>query len=451
MFGIKYMRLPVLLFYLLFTIANSTAQKFWLTTYEFPYGPKTGIGLINDSILFAGTENKVIKSTNSGYHFSESLKARAVYTIFVSPSGKVYAGGKGKIYKTENMGITWDSVSVNSKYPVVQIIESSHDKLFAVTNGYDVNREEMSGDNILFSDNGGASWSIRNTGLKQYGGCNKIAIDKNNRLYVAVEDDNVTGVGGLYVSDNDGLNWMQVGISYDGQDAISGSPRIQRITGLSILKNDSVYVSFQGIAVNAEVRLNVRKHIHEIFQDNAWDVYKVSNTNTWWLDRPLNDIYQAVNGDLYSSYSYTANTGGTYFRKAGNYPWNRIDKGLGLDVTGVRTHQYFAETSGGKIYMIQMYDERIYWADTSAVTDTPTYPENVGVFFVPSILKSGEMLHLKVLSGENCEYLSISDLSGKTIFYVLNKDLIQIPRAKGIYLLRVKIDGRFYVRKIIVF
>ncbi|MEA4983653.1 MAG: sialidase family protein, partial [Paludibacter sp.] len=200
---------------LLFTISfNLFSNKFWLTTYEFPYGPKTGISLKNDTTLFAGIYNGVIKSTNSGQHFEIVLNSTAIYTIFISKSGNVFAGGKGKIFKSEDNGIHWDSVSINKKYPVVQITENSKGKLFAVTNGYDVNRQEMSGDNVLFSEDGGQSWTVRNAGLKQYGGCNKIIVDKNDRLYTSVVDDNVTGTGGLYISNNEGLNWVQVNINY---------------------------------------------------------------------------------------------------------------------------------------------------------------------------------------------------------------------------------------------
>jgi len=449
-------RLGIIIF--LFTICNQLfSEKFWLTTYEFPYGPKTGIALIDDSVLFVGTEDRVIKSTNSGYHFTESLKAKSIYTIFVSRTGKVYAGGKGVIYKTENLGITWDSVSVNNNYPVirnypvVQIIENSQGKLFAITNGYDIDREEMSGDNVLFSDNEGQSWSTRNTGLKPYGGCNKIVVDKNDRLYVAVVDDNITGAGGLYVSINDGLNWTQTNVSYDGLDAIPGSPRILQISGMSLLKNDSLYVSFEGIAVNTEVRLNVRKHIDHVLQNNLWNVDQVSNIPTWWLDRPLNNIYQARNGDLYSSYSSKMSTGGTYFKKYGNYPWARIDTGLGLDVTGVRTHQYFAEASNGKVYMIQMYDERIYWADTSKITTRiPEHYSNQQLFYCPTQVLSGTNFEIKTYSDYTCNNVEIYDLSGKIISSTKFTNMVSAPENRGIYLIAVKVDNKKYFRKLLV-
>lgn len=437
--------------FIAFFYSFSVAQKFWLTTYEFPYGPKTGISLINDSVLFVGTENRVIRSTNSGYHFTESLDARSIYTVFISKAGNVYAGGDGKIYKSENLGLNWDSVSLNSNYPVVQIIENNNGNLFAITNGYDIERGEMSGENVLFSDNQGQTWTVRNTGLKLHGGCNKMAVDKNNRLYVAVIDDNVTGAGGLYFSDNDGQNWIHADIGYTGEDTDYDSPRVQVVSGLSVLKNDSIHLSFAGINVNFEVRLNMRKHINDV--DNAsikWNVYKVSNTNSWWLDRCLNNIYEARNGDRYSSYSQTLNIGGTYFKKVSN-PWNRIDAGLGLAVNSMRTEQHFVENPDGKIFMIQKYDERIYWADTSAVTtNIPYNPVDNKVFICPSQIKSGTFIKLKMPSGQNCSLLNICDLSGRVISSVTNQNLIKVPYSKGIYLLKVRIDDKDFFRKIMI-
>ena len=450
---IKYMRLHKTgIIFLLFTISfNLFSNKFWLTTYEFPYGPKTGISLKNDTTLFVGIYNGVIKSSNSGQHFEIVLNSTAIYTIFISKSGNVFAGGKGKIFKSEDNGNHWDSISVNTKYPVVQITENSKGKLFAVTNGYDVDRQEMSGDNVLFSEDGGQSWTVRNAGLKQYGGCNKIIVDKNDRLYTAVVDDNVTGTGGLYISNNEGLNWVQININYDGLNVITGSPRIQQITGLSVMKNDSVYVSLEGVDQNAEVRLNLRKHIDHISHVNNWNVYKVSETNSWWLDRPLNDIYQAGNGDRYSSYSQKISTGGTYFKKSGNYPWNRIDTGLGLDVTGVRTHQYFAETSRGKVYMIQMYDERIYWADTSRVdTGLPDNYSERELFYCTAKVTAGAIFEVKILSGYHCEAVQIYGLSGKNIISFDRPYPVIAPSNKGIYLISISINNKKYCKKLLV-
>ena len=100
------------------------SQQFWLLTNEFWGGSKTGITLVDDSVLYVSTTTGVLKSTDDGTHFEQVLSAFAVHTVFASSSGTVFAGGTGKIYFSENWGATWDSVSLNSVYPVKQIIEN---------------------------------------------------------------------------------------------------------------------------------------------------------------------------------------------------------------------------------------------------------------------------------------------------------------------------------------
>ncbi|EFK96127.1 hypothetical protein LDC_1851, partial [sediment metagenome] len=93
------------------------SQQFWLLTNEFWGGPKTGITLVNDSVFFVGTTSGVLKSTDDGNHFEKVLLASSVHTVFSSSSGTVFAGGTGKIYFSEDSGIQWDSVAINSVYP----------------------------------------------------------------------------------------------------------------------------------------------------------------------------------------------------------------------------------------------------------------------------------------------------------------------------------------------
>ena len=45
------------------------AQQFWLTTYEFPGGPKTAIALKDDSTMFVATAAGIIRSYNQANKF----------------------------------------------------------------------------------------------------------------------------------------------------------------------------------------------------------------------------------------------------------------------------------------------------------------------------------------------------------------------------------------------
>lgn len=124
-------------------------QQFWSLTNEFWGGPKTGITLVNDSILFVSTTNGVLKSTDEGERFEQVLTATSVFTIFSSRWGKVYAGGLGKVYSSEDFGLSWDSVSLNSVFPVTQFVENRTEGIFSITG------EWGEGDGVFFSDNGG--------------------------------------------------------------------------------------------------------------------------------------------------------------------------------------------------------------------------------------------------------------------------------------------------------
>lgn len=83
---------PVILVFLAISFFSfqEHAQRFWLTTYEFPYGPKTGITLTKNNCLFVGIENGVIKSCDEGNHFEISLKSSAVLPYFQPKKGKCW-------------------------------------------------------------------------------------------------------------------------------------------------------------------------------------------------------------------------------------------------------------------------------------------------------------------------------------------------------------------------
>jgi photosystem II stability/assembly factor-like uncharacterized protein len=198
---------------------NSSAQKFWSATNEFPGSAKTGITIVNDSCIFVGTENSIIRSFNDGKKFVSVLKASAIYTVSSIKSGMLMAGGQGKVFYTVDNGQNWDSVALNSIYPVHHIVESQKNVLYAITGTID-NEYRPVGDGVFFSDYGGKSWTKRNNGLGLYNSCESIAVDKNGRIYLAVSDESVSGLGGLYISDNEGILWEHIDISIDGRDVV---------------------------------------------------------------------------------------------------------------------------------------------------------------------------------------------------------------------------------------
>jgi hypothetical protein len=439
--ALKIIILNMLLLWPLFAIS----QQFWLLTNEFWGGPKTGITLIDDSILFVGTTTGVLKSTDEGNHLEQVLKAFAVHTVFASSSGIVFAGGTGKIYFSEDLGITWDSVSINSVYPVKQIIENKYKSLFAITGVGD------EGDGVFCSENDGKTWETRNNGLNSLKGCNGIAADKNGRLYLTISDISSIGNGGLFISETSGLFWEKISIKVD---SVYGDVRITNPTGLSISPHDSLYVSFYGIAYNILVQLNICKSIDDITLKSSWRPFHVHISSSWWLDWPLNNIHFSQKGDWYSSFTETMNKGATYFSETNGEFWNRIDYGLGLSEDGWRHPQQFVENSSGRIFMIQYFDERIYTTDKSLVTSAkPPVLNSPPIQVFPNPVKAGGKLTVQI--GEISQLLEISlyDLTGKLLILKPNSDNfneIIIPEKPGIYIIAAKYRDVVKTEKILV-
>lgn len=429
------------------------SQKFWLTTYEFPYGPKTAITLVHDTCLFVGYQRGVLRSFNQGQKFEQTLHAYSTFSLFSSTAGKVYAGSSGKIFRTDNLGISWDSIPINTIYPVIQIIENNNGDLFAITGALTL-QQGFVGDGVFFSDNQGLTWSQRNNGLGIYASCEHIATDKNGRLYLTVADEYITGGGGLFISENNGLNWEHIPVNIDGRSIIDNHINIGNTTGLSVLPNDSLYLSFSGVAVNVAVQMNIRKNIHDIRNTNFWQPIKISNSNIWWSDKVLNNIYCSKNGDRYSSNTNSINQGGTFFSKNNTNTWKRIDYGLGLDINNNRSSQFFAETSSGKIFMIQTLDERVYWADTSLISALGPMKSPVReISIIPNKVKKGEKLYVQIQTDYTNSKVSVYNLSGNLIYTVsdVKQDFeINTHLSAGIYFIVLENKNNRFVSRFMV-
>lgn len=423
---------------LLGVFMNAFAQSFWLTTHEFPGGAKTGIAAVS-GCLFVSTGSGIWRSCNEGIQFDRVLTSEAVFTLYGAASGTVYAGGRGKVYLSHNNGESWDSTTI-SDYPIVQYIENSSGTLFAITGELTV-EDGFVGDGVFSSGDQGMTWQQRNIGLGIFTSCERIAIDRYDRLYLAVADEFVSGNAGLFISDDHGLSWEHINLLIDGQGVFDDAIKVGNTRGLTISPGDSINMSFTGTAVNVGVQLNVRKSIHDIYENTYWRVFSVFNSVSWWLDRPLQQIHYAQNGDWYSSTAGTLLSGATYFSQDQGQTWTHIDYGLGLNIFGGRSAQTFAEMPSGRIFMTQFLDERVYTTDTSITSGIlfPTIP-TLSLTLYPNPVSCGVSIYLDLpdihaLNGE----LRILDLYGRLIHmqYISTGNAgIQTPFVPGMYLLQ---------------
>ncbi len=327
-----------------------------------------------------------------------------------------------------------------------QFAENSYGDLFAITGIYD------EGDGVFYSEDEGATWQTRNNGLGIHLGCDKIAVDKNNRLYLLVSDENTLGYGGLFISEISGLSWEKVSISID---SVGSAVRIGTSTNLSVLPNDSIYLSFYGSGGNYAVELNICKSINDIDKSSSWKLLHLKHNQTWGMDDAMNNIHVSKKGDWFSSTSGSVNHAGTCFRKKGETNWEILDYGLGTDTLSGRSEQFFAETQAGKIFMVQYLDERIYKTDKSLTTNSREpvkKPDPIHVF--PNPVRKGEKLSIQIPENGNDVELSLYDLTGKKIYFAPvfnNLTEINAPSKEGIYILTVEKYNSKRTTKITVF
>lgn len=418
---------------------NVHAQKFWLTTYEFPGGPKTGLAGMQDSILFYSTPSMVFRSSDAGQHFDTIFTASRLYTLFLDSSRVLYGGGNGKIFVSMDLGLTWDSVVVGS-YPVVMFREAGSGNIFAATGTSDM-VEGYVGDGISFSSDAGKHWHQRKAGLPIKPFVDRLASDSHGRVYITIADDQAPDTKGLFVSDDLGLSWQHEQIVIDGANTIENTVFVSSASGLSVSPDDSIYLSFEGIAradaSGVLVHLNLVKHRDEIGKPTPWQRMHVGGTGSWWYDAQLNNIHFARNGDRYSSRTGTATFGATYFMRHGAW-WQSTDRGLGLDATGMRSEQTFYETSTGKIYMIQAYDERLYWADTSVLGIVRSPQISMSSSIYPNPVHRGEHVCVELPMSAGLPLgLGITNSLGQEVGPVDLRagNLFIAPTAPGVYLL----------------
>ncbi len=435
------MKNPIFISVALLCICSTLcAQKFWLTTYEFPGGPKTGIAGIKDTCLIAGLTYGVLRSFDEGQDWDSVLLSGPVYTVHATDEGVVLAGGAGKIYVSTDYGTHWDSVDLNHNYLVTRFAHTSDGDLFAITGNLDINLGFV-GAGVFYSADNGVTWTPRNNGLGAYLSCDQIATDKHDRVYLTVKDELSDGPGGLYVSNDDGLHWQHVDIVIDGDGVIEPDIDVSDTRGLSVSPQDTLYISLEGSAGTVFVRLNLCRHIDDLFTGGDWKLLDIWDGSSWWLDPTLHGIHFARNGDFYSSIPGTPSQGGTWFKRKNSATWNQQLQGLGYDVSGFYNTQFFAEKSSGKVFMVQYLDERIYWADTSLTTPVVNLPpapeERMRIY--PNPVKINEKVRIFLDGNRESGWIYTFDLTGKMISrkFVQGTEFEAPPTGRaGIYFLR---------------
>jgi photosystem II stability/assembly factor-like uncharacterized protein len=431
----------LLVLLLLSTAALAQVPRLWQTTSTHPEGPKNGLAGLNDSTFVTAVGKGILRTSNQGRSWALALRARNVSTFYVTRAGLLLAGGVGKVYRSTDAGLSWDSATVATSYPVASFVETPTGGLLAGT-GFTHPTDGYVGSGVFFSADQGQTWAARNNGLGAARYVNHLAADAQGRIFLSLVHDEVWPQPGLYMSADNGLSWqfLPIRMSRGSYNTVTA----YYITLLAVApQQDSLLLSFSGSGDNLiGLGINLRKSLVDVANPTIpWTVKPALYSSWWWLGTLLHGLHVARNGDWYSSCPGSVNTGGTLVSKDQGQTWTRINSGLGVDMYNQRGPQFFAETSTGKLLMVHQLDERVYQTNASVLTARHQAQAAQQLQLYPN--PAAALVHVAVPVGQRISSLRLTDVSGRVVRCltpaapVANIDLDVSADKGGVYVVEV--------------
>jgi ligand-binding sensor domain-containing protein len=185
----KYLATSIVLFF--FIASTEILQAQWMQTNG-PGGGVVNCFAFSGSNIFAGTDNGVYLSTNSGSSWTAVNNGLHEQVMALAVSGTNLIAGihLDGIYLSTNNGTSWTAVY----------------KGFTSVNAFAVNGTNIfasGGDGVLLSTNNGTSWAAVNNGLTIHPNITAIAVSGTNLIAGTYMD-------GVYLSTNNGTSWAAV-------------------------------------------------------------------------------------------------------------------------------------------------------------------------------------------------------------------------------------------------
>lgn len=168
---------------------------------------------LNDTLLFAGTNDGVFRSTNGGNSWDSALAtAHSVRALAHDlATNAVYAGTFGNgLYKSSNLGQSWTPIRVRDNTTNDSLIHQravavfGRDSLYA---GGSISDIDATGGSLFKSINGGLSWTQVQPGLAIRSSTMSIAISPNSPNLSLIIG---TAAKGVHKSTNGGVNWQNI-------------------------------------------------------------------------------------------------------------------------------------------------------------------------------------------------------------------------------------------------
>ncbi len=340
-------------------------QSWSIINYPVGLSQKNDLELDASGNFFLASANGLYFSNDNGINWSQltnGLTPTFIYSVAISGS-RIFAGGGGGIFKSDDGGLTWLPTSVTSGWwPDILVdagiiyagcyggvIEKSTNNglswtyLANGTKGVKFNCLVKAGNNIIagtsggvyISTNAGVSWQEKNTGIT----CAKIdhLVSNGTTLFASV-------INMVYSSIDEGLTWNNISnslpVTYDGDNVIicdietNGNNVFVGTDGQGLFKSSNQGVSWQPINGGVLGALNIYTlyiNDNEIFAGTENGVYFSSNGGASWSPRNtgITNNYSYLGGLASDGTNIIIGTqGGIFFSNNKGVSWNDISVGL---------------------------------------------------------------------------------------------------------------------------
>ncbi len=149
----------------------------------------------NPQVVYAGTDNGIFKSTDGGSLWGQLGLANVwIHTLVMSPKNPqvIYAGTDDGIYKTTNGGLHWNQITLSdNEIYSLSICKANTGIVYAGTGS----------EGVFVSMDGGDDWMQTSESLEN-NGVNAVAVNPGNPQVVYAGTDN-----GIFKSVNSGMDW----------------------------------------------------------------------------------------------------------------------------------------------------------------------------------------------------------------------------------------------------
>ncbi len=233
-------------------IYKSTNQgNSWSTAFSFFASNVIRIICSSDSLIFAAAEEALIRSADNGNTWKivladSSTNYQEVFAdVAFSPDGFIYAcskslyGGCGRVYRSADLGNTWQIFGLCNHFFSLAIDNSGNiyvggEGLFRYDYIYQVWEQLLPG------------------GYAPY----DILITRDNVIYIACTAENGAGLGGVYFSENGGQTFTKInsGLNYGDMDHLTTDN-----AGRLVANNNDIFRSFDTIVTSTKELSRVQK------------------------------------------------------------------------------------------------------------------------------------------------------------------------------------------------